>query len=324
MKYRPVIARMLALHGRPTSARILGRVAATCLAVSPFVTCRGGPTPPGQPVEVPEDRNVSWSPDGQWLAFMHTAPDSGSSDISVARLDGSGRRVVVAFGGNPAWTPDGNSLLYDVGIGGKVHLVDLAADSVRVLPGMGWDGTATMSPDGRTVAFSSDGNDSRNPPDLWLMNAAGTEPRRIWLGPSPRNGLSEPTWAPSGDRLAASGALSTSAASYVEAIFVTDTAGRDTAWITPPSSNARNPAWSPLGDWIAYTRLVGSGEIRLVRPDGTEDHLLETDAYEPAWSPDGQRVAFSRRTAQEVAIWSVDISGDALQRLSWPQGRPAP
>lgn len=290
----------------------------SCLLLVATAACHDLPTPIPRVLPVEEDRNVVWSNDGQWLAFEHVSPDSAYPAIYVSRVDRSGRRRVIPQGFDPTWSPDGRFLAFDVG--SQIYRLDLATDSVLALTSTGRNVVPAWSPDGRSIAFSSDGGDSRNPPDLWLMSADGSDPRRIPLGQAPRNGLGDASWAPTGDRIVASGAYSTSAVTFVQAIFVTDTAGRDTAWITPPTVTAGDPQWSPRGDWIVYDRLQSDrADVRLVHPDGSGDHLLVANAYQPYWAPDGQRIAFSRRTADEVAIWSVDSDGQGLQQLSRPR-----
>lgn len=85
------------------------------------------------------------------------------------------------------------------------------------------------------------------------------------------------------------------------------------------TTNANQLAWSPTGEWIAYD-LGALNAIRLIRPDRTGDHVLVTHGFDPTFSPDGQRLAFSRYTGDEIAIWSVDLSGQNLRQLTWPRG----
>lgn len=70
-------------------------------------------------------------------------------------------------------------------------------------------------------------------------------------------------------------------------------------------------AWSPAGDDIAisvggYFRSGGTGQIALIRPDGSNVRVLVEDALNsgfPSWSPDGRRLVFKH--GRQLAIVSV-------------------
>lgn len=283
----------------------------------------GDPPGPTPVLQVPEDRDPAWSPDGQWLAFEHTGSDT-TPGLYIARIDGTERRLLVAGPMVPGdWSPDGSAIVFTVGFAYQISRIDLATDSILALTTEGFNVGPAWSPDGRTIAYNSDGN-QRYPTDLWLMDANGGSPRRVPLGTPPTSGYGEMDWAPTGDQLVASAVWRTGTTTFIHRLLVVDTAGRDTAWITPLVSEARQPAWSPTGEWIAYVRAPGpQAEVRLVRPDGSDDHLLTRNGFYPTWSPNGQRVAFTQWRPDEAAVWSVDLTGGDPKQLSWPSGPPS-
>lgn len=94
--------------------------------------------------------------------------------------------------------------------------------------------------------------------------------------------------------------------------------------VTTLAHEAWSPAWSPLGDWIAYYSAADQGSgLHLTRPDGSEDHqILAGDAEYPAWSPDGRRLAFmslgfpAGQSSADYEIYVVDVDGGNLQQLT--------
>ena len=90
-----------------------------------------------------------------------------------------------------------------------------------------------------------------------------------------------------------------------------------------PEAGEFDPAWSPDGQHIAFTRLAGpSGEVRIVvmNADGSAKHAVTPTFAHPgdrgnvtaAWSPDGRRIAFD----DDYAIYVVNADGSGLRRLA--------
>lgn len=92
-----------------------------------------------------------------------------------------------------------------------------------------------------------------------------------------------------------------------------------------------DPAWSPKGDWIAFTsERGGSADLYRVHPDGSGlQRLTDSPAYDDqaAFSPDEKQITFvSSRTAGYANLWLLDISTGKQQALTTGEGgdfRPA-
>jgi uncharacterized protein (TIGR02145 family) len=135
---------------------------------------------------------IAWSPDGRSLAFV--ARPAGGKDEDPAQLyriesDGAGLRAIGPPGRrfNPAWSPDGETLLVDGHWNGgwesddggwEIFAIPAAGGAERRLTddtvndwGPAW------SPDGRWIAYPR-GLDDRY--EIWLAPAdRGGEPRRL-------------------------------------------------------------------------------------------------------------------------------------------------
>jgi TolB protein len=81
------------------------------------------------------------------------------------------------------------------------------------------------------------------------------------------------------------------------------------------------PVWSPRGDLIAFTKIVGGRfDIGVMRTDGSNERLLTASYIDegPTWSPNGRVLMFFRETPGETGgpqIYSVDITGRNLRRV---------
>src|SRR3989442_11060242 len=109
--------------------------------------------------------------------------------------------------------------------------------------------------------------------------------------------------------------------------------------LTPDTTSASDPAFTPDGSRIAFVSLRdGNAEIYVMNADGTGSTRITNDPQpdgRPAFTLDGQSLVFhSARTAGKQQIWAVNLDATALTQLTRdsvtesptvsPDGQPIP
>lgn len=168
----------------------------------------------------------------------------------------------------------------------------LAADVRSVTATEGTNICATVSPDGKTVAFDVYAM-------LWLVPIEGGAARRLT---EEIYEIAQPDWSPDGKTIAFQ--------SYRDGNFHVWTIGADgrgLKQLTKGVFDCREPRWSPDGKTIAFSSDRGGryGVHLLDVASGaiTAFSSGPTDEFEPSWSPDGKSIVF---TVDKVRI---DIQG---------------
>jgi len=99
-------------------------------------------------------------------------------------------------------------------------------------------------------------------------------------------------------------------------IYVMNPDGTDQRRLTQHDGIDNQPAWSPDGRRIAFTRGDGRGvDIFLMNADGTEPTRLTNQtaagvmAHGPTWSPDGKRIAFQSFLRPDIYVINLDGTG---------------
>jgi WD40-like Beta Propeller Repeat len=109
-------------------------------------------------------------------------------------------------------------------------------------------------------------------------------------------------------------------------IYTIDPEGADTPTrLTLNAADDTEPAWSPDGDRIAFTRRfeAGKADIYTVKADGTDEHRLTDHPAadsQPAWSPDGDRIAFTSVREGNAEIHVMNADGSEIKRLTTRTG----
>ena len=102
-------------------------------------------------------------------------------------------------------------------------------------------------------------------------------------------------------------------------LFIMDSDGRKVKRISYNKGRYATPVWSPRGDVIAFTKMLG-GEffIGIMRTDGTAERLLARGflVEAPTWAPNGRVLMYYKQnrfeadgTGGKTKLYKVDITG---------------
>ncbi|MBV9343784.1 MAG: Tol-Pal system beta propeller repeat protein TolB [Gammaproteobacteria bacterium] len=225
----------------------------------------------------------SWSPDGQWLAYVSFETKHAAVYVQLLRT-GERRQVSARTGinGSPEWSPDGHKLALTLGGSGgnpDIYILDLATQElVRITEDPAIDTEPVWSPDGRSLYFTSDRAGS---PQIYQVAAQpGAHPKRITFG---SNYNARPRISPDGTQLAL---VTLDNGNY--RIAVQDLAS-GTVRVLSHGRLDESPSFAPNGATLIYAEREGSrGALATISTDGLTGLRLSApqgEVREPAWGP---------------------------------------
>ncbi|MGY6632662.1 MAG: Tol-Pal system beta propeller repeat protein TolB [Alkalilacustris sp.] len=251
------------------------------------------------------------------IAFV---AESGPRDRRVKRLalmdqDGANMRMLTdgrATVLSPRFSPQGDRLLYTSFEAGAPRIMimglsDLRPRALHDQGGMTF--SPRFAPDGQTVIFSMARGGTT---DLYTVALSSGRVTRLTSDPSIST---SPSFSPDGRQV-----VFESDRAGTQQLYVMPASGGEARRISRGAGRYATPVWSPRGDMVAFTKsLQGRFHIGVMRVDGSEERLLTASFLDegPNWAPNGRVIVFTREPpGGNPALWSVDISGRNLRRLS--------
>jgi TolB protein len=174
------------------------------------------------------------------------------------------------------------------------------------------------SPDGKRLAFVQ--GDRRGNSDIMILDLASGRARRLTDG----NGINtEPSWNPQGTQVAF-----TSDREGGPQVFLMQDDGSNLRRLTAEGTYNASPAWSPNGAMVAYvSRFEGKFDLFVYKLGEGKAYQITTGvstSESPAWSPDERRLVFTSNRFGSSQIFTTDLSGRQIVRLTELSGCQSP
>jgi len=269
------------------------------------------------------------------IAF--TFGPEGAKQIVSINPDGSDARQLTFGGDNiyPAWSKDGTTLAFSSDRAGVHEIWTMnpdGSDARQVSRGSGGGGgggalVPDWSYDGTRLAYTARQDPNVGIPEVWVVNAEGTDQRRLTTTPPAPSGPTWsllPTWEPGDLRIYY--ASTAGGDSQIWGMFA-DGSGQEqkTQGLNPWSPQANAPQFSRDGRltfWSGFETQYGEvWKVQIGSPVGPVQLTQTPDPMNsdnPAWAPDGTKILFdSNRQGGPgpVSIWVMNADGTGPRPL---------
>jgi Tol biopolymer transport system component/imidazolonepropionase-like amidohydrolase len=265
------------------------------------------PAPAGRAQDPPKEETKEKKPD---VAADINKPRADARSISFETSEGTWMSVDVS--------PDGQTIVFD--LLGDLYALPIGGGTAKALTsGPAWDAQPRFSPDGKTIAFSSDRSGIEN---IWIMDADGGNPRAV--SAEKDEYVRSPAWTPDGNYLIARKETGKRAGIPPVELFVYHREGGGGIKLT--SSDDVNNAGGAVVSRDGRSIYFSARQRRFSYTPNLEDGLWQIWRYDrevadsfpiaegfggavrPALSPDGKTLTYVSRRDGDTALVARDLT----------------
>jgi Tol biopolymer transport system component len=270
---------------------------------------------------------------------LHREDSDGFVQVWVANKDLSNQHKLTGGAANSGWAvwkPGGAKLAFDSDradpdnsggpndISGINDIFKMNPDGTGVLKltdSESFNGSPGWSPDGKKITFASDRRNHQGRQEIHVMNADGSNVRRLTTLPAEALYEDAPRFSPDGSRIVFNRYITDPGRS---ALFTVGVDGSRLKQLTPWGNGASDADYSPDGKKLvfeAYPNKPCFGEIYTVDSDGQHltniaDNRCQAGSADPVWSPDGKKILFKSAHVEggEFGIALATMNPDGTDR----------
>ncbi|MFD2035187.1 DPP IV N-terminal domain-containing protein [Belliella marina] len=261
------------------------------------------------------DYEPSWSPDGEWIAYLHVDSQPSHTGIYRIKPDGSENTLLIPGAQNPSWSPDSKKLAYS--LGAQIWVMELESGSTEQLTFEGRNFSPNWNPDGTILLFRQS-ICTNIPCGVWMMEI-GKSPKFLVSYGTPSN--FHPTqelfvyrrsWVESdGDVLG-------------DSLFCYNVKESENVFVTTLSSSEfisnKYFRFEKSGDSFLFSSFAIETEassIFVMTNGNTKPQLLKADAHTADWAPDGRRIVYTNSNADNGRLHILDMGSNQSQQLTY-------
>jgi Tol biopolymer transport system component len=288
-----------------------------------------------------DEAQPAWSPDGTRIAFV-SAQDHGrrlgavaginamspfvqgiGADVFIVPSAGGPAVKLVEHGAQPAWTPDGRSIVFSSDRKGHWDIWTVASDGGEpraLTDDIEIDYQPAVSPDGKWIAFASVMAPNQRH-SLRVIPAGGGGPARDV--PVPGGMMVSPAWSADGSfiYLASTSTPNAARTSLWRMAFPGDAGHPAFQRVTLGEATDTNPAPAARGRRLAFARASNAPDLfELDVKSGAVRQITATSCLEdyPQLSPDGRTLLFFSDRASQSGLYTLNLDGSGLQPVTPP------
>lgn len=279
---------------------------------------------------------VTFSPDGQQLAFIRNVPDAGEDALIVSSARGGNERKLTVrklpnFFRFVAWSPDGKTIACGAGSfvpSYTTYVVEVALDTGRekqigtqswmFMGQLAWIGDGS----GLILAASEQESGSFDAQQLWYVSYPKGEARRVTNDLNNYTGVS---------LTSDSNRLVTVQSETSANVWIVPNGDASRATRTTTAAGKKDGrdglAFTPDGKIIYASKASGNLDLWIMNSDGTNLRQLTENARintHPAVSPDGRYIVFASNRTGTSSIWRTEIDGSDARQLTKGSGEDLP